>query len=318
MNKHTTHSSVEQLDSYYTDEKASGEESDHLDIEQLVQMLYDSQRREEATKMLIKILTKRRVAAEDIKPLLSALENKNPNVQKAATTVLTNSSPSVIQSLIEMLPFSGAVKGLVAIGVPSVQSLLQFMLSQNFDSPQWEAANRVINAISAKKDRNWATWVIQSLIHPFIIFALPMLLLGLIIYLIYEAFTLNVYFGVRSLGTVIFPFIIMAFIYKFSKEILKGLHEINPRGAFLISFIWGVIVMALIHLSGQMIADFPVAELVLAGTLALLVYNYAERSVNSVLLVYYYGVICGFLIYVMFLGLPPNMFRIEGFRHPLG
>lgn len=295
MNK--SQSSGEQFDSYNTDEKATRAESDQLDIEQLVQMLYDNQRREEATKILVGTFTKRGIVAEDIKPLLSALENKNPNVRKAATTILTESSPSVVQTLIEMLPFSGAVKGLVAIGVPSVESLLQFMLNQNFDSPQWEAANRVINAISAKRDRNWATWIIQSLIHPFIIFALPMLLLMLIIYLIYEAFTLNLYFGVRSLGAVIFPFIVMAFIYKFSRELLKGLHEINPRGAFLISFTWGVIIIALIHLSGKIITDFPVAELVLAGTLALLVYNYAERSVNSVLLVYYYGVICGFLLY---------------------
>ncbi|MFB0516000.1 MAG: hypothetical protein ACETWG_05280, partial [Candidatus Neomarinimicrobiota bacterium] len=73
------------------------------------------------------------------------------------------------------------------------------------------------------------------------------------------------------------------------------------------SVFWGIIVMVIIRLFGSLSpTPIPIVELVLSSSFAVLVFSYVEITQTKILS-YYYGMVSGFLIYIIVSGFPPNI-----------
>jgi hypothetical protein len=144
-------------------------------------------------------------------------------------------------------------------------------------------------------------WLIHKLVHPFTIFATPSFLMGLMIYLVVIAFAKGIYSGVRSLSGVLLPLILITFIFIFQKELLERLGKIPTLISFSTSLAIGVAVMMVIHFVDSQAV--PITELVLSGSFSILVFSYVSLEGNK-MLSYYYGMISGFLVYIIFWGFP--------------
>jgi hypothetical protein len=149
---------------------------------------------------------------------------------------------------------------------------------------------------------NWGTWVINKIIHPFTVFATPLFILFLMIYLIYFSFREGVYPGIRSFTGVLFPLIIVTFIFAFRKELLEKLGRINTLFSFIISLIIGMVVMLVVRFLA-FFSPIPITELVLSGSFSILLFSYVNLRENK-MLSYYYGMISGFLLYIILWGFP--------------
>jgi len=141
--------------------------------------------------------------------------------------------------------------------------------------------------------------------------------------LVFHSFEKDIYVGIRSFAGVLLPIIIVTFIALFQKELLRCLGKIPTLVSFFISLFIGIIVMDVVHifagasqfaitsliikLPPQDIFDkfslIPIIELVLSGSLSILVFSYIRLKENR-LLSYYYGMICGFLLHIIIVGFP--------------
>jgi len=149
---------------------------------------------------------------------------------------------------------------------------------------------------------NWGMWLIHKLVHPFIIFATPSFLMGLMIYLLFIGFSTGIYPGVRSLSGILLPLITITFIYIFQKELIEKIGEVPTLVSFSISLAigFGVMFVIRIFIDSQAV---PIIELVLSGSFSILVFSYVSLEGNK-MLAYYYGMISGFLIYIILWGFP--------------
>ncbi len=153
------------------------------------------------------------------------------------------------------------------------------------------------------EQNNWSVWLIRKVIHPLTIFVTPLSIFLLLLYLVSRAFDGGFYPGMRSLAAVLLPLIAITFIFTFQKELLESLFGRIPTFVSLCaSLIIGMAVMAVIQSSARF-STFPVTELVLSGSFTILVFSYVSLQANKVLS-YYYGMITGFLLYIVLWGFP--------------
>lgn len=152
---------------------------------------------------------------------------------------------------------------------------------------------------TSREWKNWGVWLIDQLIHPFTLVATPGFLLILMVYLVMSAFTQGFGLGMRSFAGVLFPLVMVAFVFIFQRELLARLGRVPTLAAYVFSLIIGVFVMIVIAWSPAV----PVKELVLSGSFALLLFSHVSLRGNA-MLAYYYGMISGFLLYIIFLGFP--------------
>ena len=153
-----------------------------------------------------------------------------------------------------------------------------------------------------KEPGNWSVWLIHGLVHPFTIFATPTFVFVLMIYFVLHDFGGGFAAGMRSTAGVLFPLIMATFVFIFQKELLQRLGRLPTLMSFLIALIIGLLVMVAIRLFARS-DTVPIAELVLSGSFSLLVFSYASLGGNK-MLSYYYGMISGFLLYIIFVGFP--------------
>jgi len=147
---------------------------------------------------------------------------------------------------------------------------------------------------------NWGLWMLHKVLHPFVIFATPLFILGLMAYFVASAFGDGIYPGVRSFAGVLVPLIVVTFIVTFQGARVERLGE--PRvlkWGVLASVLTGFGAMALIRFVGRA----PITELVLSGIFSALVFCYASIRETKAF-AYYYGMMLGFLLYVVLLGFP--------------
>jgi phage-related protein len=149
---------------------------------------------------------------------------------------------------------------------------------------------------------NWGRVLIHKIAHPFTIFATPLFVLLLMAYLVFYAFKGGIYPGIRSFAGVLLPLIMVTFIFIFQKELLEKLGKIPTLISFLASLVAGIIMMIIIRYFAYSSA-VPITELVLSGSFSILVFSYVSLPENK-MLSYYYGMISGFLIYIIFFSFP--------------
>jgi hypothetical protein len=120
------------------------------------------------------------------------------------------------------------------------------------------------------------------------------------VYFLFSAFGEGIYPGVRSFAGVLLPLIVAAFMLIFQKPQLEKLGEPSVlRWGVFASVLTGFGAMALIRFMGRA----PITEVVLSGVFSALVFCYASIR-ESEIFAYYYGMILGFLIYIVVLGFP--------------
>jgi len=197
---------------------------------------------------------------------------------------------------------------------PNRVSILEFSSAERakqwYQSPEYAAifgfrrraarTDLVLVHGGTQDQSNWGQWLLHKIIHPFAVSATPLFILALMVYFLSLAFGEGIYRGIRSFASVLLPLIVVTYIFIFQKTQLEKLGEPSVlKWGFLASLLTGFGTMALIRFVGRV----PVTEVVLSGIFSALVFCYAGIRESKVFS-YYYGMILGFLIYIVVLGFP--------------
>ena len=135
-----------------------------------------------------------------------------------------------------------------------------------------------------------------------VLYGTPSALVILGIYLVYKAWERGFYAGVRSLAGALLPVVVASLLYVFSREVLTRLATVPTVLGVTIGTALGLAVMAVLHFMAHG-SPIPLAELIVFGCFSVLVFSTAaEQGDRS--LSWYYGVMCGLLLYVIFFGFP--------------
>jgi hypothetical protein len=165
------------------------------------------------------------------------------------------------------------------------------------------ASGRRIDAASQPRHPtydNWGLWLIHGLLYPFAMVATPLFLLGLIVYFVFQAFSDSTGDGVRSFAAVLLPLMTLALLVAFRKEKLQKAEKLPSTWAFFLTLAVGIGVLALLAITPT---GIPLPELVLSGSFSVLIFSYVALSQDKAMF-YYFGMVLGFLLYVVILGFP--------------
>ena len=156
---------------------------------------------------------------------------------------------------------------------------------------------------------NWGLGLIDGFLYPLAMVATPLFLLALIVFFVFQAFTDGVGDGIRSFAAVLLPLMTIALLVGFRKEELREKKELIQEGgvqafpsalAFTLTLLAGVGVLALLVVTPT---GVPLPELVLSGSFSVLIYSYVALPQDKAMF-YYFGMVLGFLLYVVILGFP--------------
>ena len=153
-----------------------------------------------------------------------------------------------------------------------------------------------------KEPENWGTVVITRGIYPIAFVATPGFLLVLMIYFISRAFSQSLGAGVRSFAAVLLPLMVLGLLKTFQKERIRRAESFSNTLVFALTLLVGILVMELLTIAPT---GVPLAELVLSGSFSVLLFSHAALPENrEKAIFYYFGMILGFLSYVVVLGFP--------------
>jgi hypothetical protein len=147
---------------------------------------------------------------------------------------------------------------------------------------------------------NWGLWLINGLLYPFAMVATPLFLLALIVFFVLQAFSDSTGDGVRSFAAVLLPLMTLALLVAFRKEKLQRAERLPSIWAFFLTLVVGIGVLALLAITPTRI---PLPELVLSGSFSVLIFSYLALTQDKAMF-YYFGMVLGFLLYVVILGFP--------------
>lgn len=134
------------------------------------------------------------------------------------------------------------------------------------------------------------------------VYGTPILLVLMGSYLVHNAFGRGSYAGLRSFAAVLLPVVVGSFLYVFNRELLQRVGSVSTVIGFFTGFGLGVAVMFVLRVMGRGSA-IPLPELLVSGCFSVLVFSSASTRGDKGL-AYYYGVMCGLLLYVILLGFP--------------
>jgi hypothetical protein len=158
------------------------------------------------------------------------------------------------------------------------------------------------DAAHAKDQQDWGTIVITRGIYPIAFVATPGFLLVLMVFFVSRAFSHSLGAGVRSFSSVLLPLMVLGLMRTFQKERLRRAERFNNTLVLGLTLLIGVAVMQLLTIAPT---GIPLAELVLAGSFSVLLFSHAALPENKdKAMFYYFGMILGFLSYVVILGFP--------------
>jgi len=147
---------------------------------------------------------------------------------------------------------------------------------------------------------NWGLWLLRNVVHPFVIAATPLFLLGLIVYFVASAFREGIYPGLQSAAGALLPLIAVTYLFGFQGDRLAALGRPPAlRLGFVGALVIGFGAMAMVHALGRA----PITEVVLSAIFSGLVFCYASLREQRVF-AYYYGMMLGILGYIVLRGFP--------------
>lgn len=125
-------------------------------------------------------------------------------------------------------------------------------------------------------------------------------LLGALIYLVIQAFSAGVLYGLRSIVACVLPLIVMVYVGS-STDIDYGRRGNQNFNLFFIYSIWTL--MLLVLGSTWQFPALPLIELLISATLASILWTSKRRHSQSRVFASSYGVLTGLLAYVCFFGI---------------
>ena len=153
-----------------------------------------------------------------------------------------------------------------------------------------------------KEQDNWGTFAITRIIYPIAFVATPGFLLVLMVFFISRAFSSSLAAGVRSFSAVLLPLMVLGLLRTFQRDRLRRAERFNNTLVFSLTLLVGILVMELLTIAPT---GVPLAELVLSGSFSVLLFSHAALPQNKdKAMFYYFGMILGFLSYVVVLGFP--------------
>jgi hypothetical protein len=153
-----------------------------------------------------------------------------------------------------------------------------------------------------KEQENWGTIAITRVIYPIAFVATPGFLLVLMVFFISRAFSNSLGAGVRSFSAVLLPLMVLGLMRTFQRDRLRRAERFNNTLVFSLTLLVGILVMELLTIAPT---GVPLAELVLSGSFSVLLFSHAALPQNKdKAMFYYFGMILGFLSYVVVLGFP--------------
>jgi hypothetical protein len=122
------------------------------------------------------------------------------------------------------------------------------------------------------------------------------------LYLVLGAFGRGFAAGLRSLAATLLPLVAASFLYLFRRPALERLAAASTLAALAGGLGLGLLTMVALQFFGGG-RSVPLAELVVSGCLSVLVFSSAAGPPDRGL-VWYYGVLCGVLAYLVVWGVP--------------
>ncbi|MGD1857816.1 MAG: hypothetical protein ACFB2W_26570 [Leptolyngbyaceae cyanobacterium] len=152
--------------------------------------------------------------------------------------------------------------------------------------------NPVDSNQSPKGARMWLCAAVMAI-------ALFILLANMLTFVVFS-FNVSLGAGLRSLAAAVLPFTVVIYMRLFTR-LLRVRRRIPSFNLYFLFTVWTIFLFGFTRsLYGF---AFPLAELMFSITLAATTLRYSSQSVSAFLSCCY-GVITGFLIYVVFAGLP--------------
>lgn len=122
------------------------------------------------------------------------------------------------------------------------------------------------------------------------------------LYLVLGAFGRGFAAGLRSLAGVMLPVVVASFLHVFRRGILERLAGVSTLAGVAGGLALGLLTMTALQYLSRGVAS-PLAELVVSACFAVLVFSSAAGHPDRGL-VWYYGVLCGLLVYLVAWGVP--------------
>ncbi len=152
---------------------------------------------------------------------------------------------------------------------------------------------------SAAED-NWGAKAVDNILYPIALFAAPAFLAVLTVYFVVQAFTRSAGSGVRSFAAVLLPLMVLALLVAFKRNSLRRAEAVPSFWVFLATLGIGSAVMALLKLTPT---GVPLPELVISASFSILIFSRVALTRDKMMF-YYFGMVLGFLVYVVILGFP--------------
>lgn len=124
------------------------------------------------------------------------------------------------------------------------------------------------------------------------------ILIGFWLYFTVQAFAMDFWTGLRSVAASLLPVLVSLYITFFT-ELAAPPNQVPLFNVFFIASVWTLLLFLMIELANS--PTFPIAELGLSVTSALMLLSYRRVSPQG-FLSYAYGIVVGFLIYIILLG----------------
>lgn len=131
------------------------------------------------------------------------------------------------------------------------------------------------------------------------------ILILIALYLVLAAFGRGFAGGVRSLAGVLLPVVVASFLYVFRRTVLQRLAAVPTFTGLGAGLVLGVLTMVALQYLGRGVS-VPLAELVVSACLSVLVFSAAADPADRGL-AWYYGVLCGLLVYLVIWGVPGSL-----------
>jgi hypothetical protein len=149
-------------------------------------------------------------------------------------------------------------------------------------------------------DNNWGARAVDHVLYPIALFAAPAFLVVLTVYFVAQAFSRSAGDGVRSFAAVLMPLMVLALLVAFKRSSLRRAAAVPNLWVFVATLGIGLAVMTLLKFTPTSV---PVPELVISASFSILIFSRVALGRDKMMF-YYFGMVLGFLTYVIVLGFP--------------
>jgi hypothetical protein len=160
---------------------------------------------------------------------------------------------------------------------------------------------------SQERNNSWIAEATKGIIHPVALLVTPLVLVILLLRLVVLGFGQGADAGIRSLAGALLPLLCLTFVYLVARRLYALMTSLPLVVSFGIAVVWGMTLLTFFEIFGTyMTVPFPVREVLLSTSLGLLIFG-SVGGAQQKPFAYHYGMLCGFLVYLMIFGVPTGL-----------